>query len=602
MNENTFNEEARRLVIVPTERLESRLGDPSVAGNPLSHARAVALDEQDAFPEENRLALHAAGFFDYLIPIQYNGKLASHEALIALTRAVSRRDLSTAIAVGQVLLGALPVWLAGSPAQAALLADEIRAGHLGCLALTERDHGSDLMANDMRAEAQTDGWRLSGEKWLINNATRGHTLCVLAKTRSAQGRDEMSVFFLRKSDLDGARVSNHAKILTHGIRGADISGIRFDACPLPAGAMLDKPGAGFAIVLKTLQVSRILCAGFSLGAADTAIRTALGFALARKLYGATVSELPAARQTLVAAYLDLLIAESVALVAARAIDHCRAPLTLWSAITKYFVPVTCDSVIRQAAVVLGARHYLRAEPGFAHFQKLMRDAQVVALFDGSTAVNLSIVAGELNTLSPGALAAQARPEQKETLAMLCASLPPAAPPSPLRATDLELGNQGRDDVIAGLFTLPPALAAEPAVATIITAAHELRAAVEALKAKGDFRPTSAPRALLAERYTRLFAAATVCQRRAQLDTSADHDPGLADCLALMLERCAGTLNGADDRRWSQDADRVQAVWARLLHQFEAHEMFALNCLRLAEAGSVIANWTDLNEKVDESLI
>src|SRR5207248_9375806 len=93
---------------------------------------------------------------------------------------------------------------------------------------------------------------------------------------------------------------------------------------------------------------------------------------------------PAARESLAGCIADVRICEVVSLAAMRAVHAAPEQLSLWSAAVKYFVPTTVERVLRELAVVYGARHYLRANL----FQKISRDHAVVPLFDGSTAVNL----------------------------------------------------------------------------------------------------------------------------------------------------------------------------------------------------------------------
>ena len=103
--------------------LEQHLGDPREAKHALSFASAVALDEAEAFPQPHVDALVRWGYLRHMVPLANGGKLGSFEEAAALQRAVARRDLTSAIALGQSFLGSVAVWLAGSEAQRARVAD-----------------------------------------------------------------------------------------------------------------------------------------------------------------------------------------------------------------------------------------------------------------------------------------------------------------------------------------------------------------------------------------------------------------------------------------------------------------------------------------------
>ncbi|MBL8952374.1 MAG: acyl-CoA dehydrogenase [Myxococcaceae bacterium] len=405
--------------------LEQALGDAADPNNPFGWHQALALDEREAFPETLAAELARQGLLLHFIPKADGGRLGSITEAALLMRAAARRDLTAAIALGQAFLGSVPVWLRGSAGQRGRQAEALSAGRLAALALTEEAHGSDLLATETRAR---DG-RLTGAKWLINNATRAELVTVLARTNDREGLGALTLVHLDKRVARG--FTPLARLATHGIRGADISGLAFDG----AGPVshIGNDGSGMALVLEALQVTRIGCAAFSLGAADTALRLALDFAQGRKLYGATAFEIPHVRAVLTTAFLDLLIAEAVAVGAWRGLHTDPGQMSLASAVTKYFVPTRCEQLIRDVAVVFGARHWLRSGP----FQKLMRDASVVSLFDGSTAVNLEGIVLQLSRLKPATGSAARLARRFDTSSAL----------EPFTGNGLELMGPGFDDVL-----------------------------------------------------------------------------------------------------------------------------------------------------------
>lgn len=407
--------------------LEQALGDAGDRLNPYGWHQALAHDEREAFPEAlvNELIRH--GMLLAFVPKADGGLLDSVTEAALLMRAAARRDLTAAIALGQAFLGSVPVWLKGSPEQRARQAQALSSGKLAALALTEEAHGSDLLSTGTRLE----GGRLTGTKWLINNATRGELLTVLARSNERGGLSGCSLVQLDKPAAKG--FEHLPKIRTHGIRGADISGITFDGAG-PA-SLLGGEGTGLELVFKALQVTRIGCAAFSLGAGDTALRLALDFALSRKLYGGTAFDIPHARTVLTNAFIDLMIAEAVAIGAWRGLHLAPDQMSLASAVTKLFVPTRVEQLIRDAAVIFGARHWLRDGP----FQKVMRDASVVSLFDGSTAVNLEGIVLQLGRLKahPDPLRLQ-RVEKRFDVNL---------PLPPFTGEGLELMGPGYDDVL-----------------------------------------------------------------------------------------------------------------------------------------------------------
>lgn len=436
--------------------LERYLGDPSNPAGLFCFKRALELDERDEYPEEACGLLNGWGFQDYYVPSQAGGKLGSYEELMSLLRVVARRDLTVAIAHAKTYLGAVSVWVAGDARRQQRLAGVIKEGVQVALALTEKEHGSDLLRGEVKAEGGGDGYLLSGEKWLVNNATRSAALTVLARTEPKGGPRGFSLLFVEKEDLSEGSYAHLPRLKTHGIRGTDISGIRFKECRLREDSLIGAEGGGIEIILKALQITRTIVPALSLGAGDSALRTTLAFAISRKLYGDSVFNIPHAQGTLVDAFLDQLIGECTAVAAVRSLHVAPEQASVLSAVAKYFVPTTVENLIGNLSVVLGARSYLRDDPGWGVFQKIVRDNAIAGLFDGSTIVNLNATGLQLPQLCERhERDASANSDELQSRLQLIfdldAQLPPFAPEK------LSLTARGRNDVLQGIGRAPAQL-------------------------------------------------------------------------------------------------------------------------------------------------
>jgi alkylation response protein AidB-like acyl-CoA dehydrogenase len=366
-----------------------------------SPARCADLDRREAFPADACLALDDLRLHLHYVPVRHGGRLASYEELLLLLRTVARRDLTVAVAHGKTFLGAVSVWVAGDPDQAGRLGADVADGAIVAWGLSERDHGSDLLAGRVAAARTGRGWRLNGEKWPVNNATRGHVVCVLARTDPAGGPRGFSLLLADKRALPAHGFRCLPKEPTHGIRGADISGIAFTGAELPDGALVGRPGEGVDAVLRALQVTRTICASLSLGAADRALELALDFAATRALYDRRLADLPPVRRTLGEAAATLLLAEALSVVASRAVHALPAEMSVLSAAVKSLVPALVDELIGRLRDLLGLRAFLAAEHAHGAFQKLERDHRIVAIFDGTTFVNMSALINQFPRLARG---------------------------------------------------------------------------------------------------------------------------------------------------------------------------------------------------------
>ncbi|SDD96572.1 acyl-CoA dehydrogenase family protein [Actinokineospora iranica] len=371
------------------ERLERALGDPGDPAAVFSYARCADLDDADEFPAEICRALDEFGLARHYVPVEFGGGLADYQDCLQTMRMVARRDVTVAVAHGKTYLGAVSVWVGGTRAQAERVGALVGAGVPVSWALTERAHGSDLLAGEVTATPEAGGYLLDGEKWLINNATRGAALCVLARTSAGGGPRGFGVFFVEKSALATESYRHLPKQRTHGIRGADISGVAFDGALLGPGDLIGGPGAGLESVLKGLQLTRTLCCALSLGASDHALGVATRFALGRELYGRGLADLPAARRVLATAFADHLLAEAVSVVSARSVQTLTGEMSVLAAAAKYLVPTRTEAMIARLRRLVGARSLLRDAHEHGAFGKVERDHRIVSLFDGNTLVNLN---------------------------------------------------------------------------------------------------------------------------------------------------------------------------------------------------------------------
>lgn len=425
--------------LTPAE-LERRLGDPWREEGVLPVPAVLAAAEQGELVWPALSTLAGWGLPAALVPAAAGGGMRSVADSFGLLRVVARRDPQLAVGYGSTFLGAVPVWLFGSPDQQRWLAGRVTAGEFGACAISEREHGSDLARTGFRADRQAGTYRLTGQKWPVGNARRGTFVTLLAGT----GGHTCSLLLLDKAQLPADGWQELPRAATLGLTGHDLSGLSFQDCPVPASTVLGTGGTGLAQILKTLQVTRPLVSGISLGALDSALRLTIGYARERRLYGWPLTGHPVIREILLRAYLTLLVGECVAVPVARALSAAPERLHRWSAVTKYLVPVLVEQALAELATVLSARYYIQDEPLSRGFAKLQRDHAAMSIFDGTTHVSLAAVAGS----AAGALEPTTGPEADRLRAGLFGWDRPAPAWQPA-GDRLRLAGHGPDEILGG---------------------------------------------------------------------------------------------------------------------------------------------------------
>jgi hypothetical protein len=225
-------------------------------------------------------------------------------------------------------------------------------------------------------------------------------------------------------------------------------------------------------------------------------------------------------------------------------------MTLFSAIVKYYVPTAIENVLRNLAMVLAARYYLREVHWCGIFQKMLRDNAITPLFDGSTPVNLQTIAlhlrqqkrGEDVDLAP--LFDQHRP------------LPSFAPEK------LEITNRGRNDVLTSLWDT------------------DLNEMDELLTEYERFREESADSFEAAKTYC-VFHAAAVCVQMWKHNRSGFF--AKPEWLVLVLDRLLTTLQPA---RLLQPRPYVANAAQQLVELFESNKSFSIVPIQLAQTKAI----------------
>lgn len=373
--------------------------DTALSEVPATGRRIAELDATEEFPAPFVDRLDAFGLPAYYVPTGWGGAVEDHELLLRLWRTVARRDLSAVVAHGKTYLGAASVWIAGDAEQAATTAARILDGGQVAWALSEPDHGADLLNGEATATAYRDGYRLDGVKWPVNNATRARYLTVLARTGKAGTGRGQSLFLVDKAALAPGTWQTLPKEPTHGIRGVDISGIAFQDAKLPASALIGAEGTGAETVLRALQLTRTLCAALSLGSGEHALRLAAAFAAERIIQRGPLLGRAYPRAIVGRCAALLAAAEATALVSARSIHTLTGEMSVISAVVKALAPTLIDAMLGELAELLGARSFLTDVYAHGAFQKIGRDHQIVAVFDGSTPVNRSALAQQFPRLA-----------------------------------------------------------------------------------------------------------------------------------------------------------------------------------------------------------
>lgn len=338
------------------------------------------------------------------------GEHATAWHLSALQAELAAADGTLAITVGVNGLALLPIHLDADDALRKRVFERVAEGEMGAMLLTEWAHGSDLLANETRAVRSSDGYQVDGTKALINGGSRHNLLTVLARTRDRTLRTpqdrraalgDHTLLWMERSDAVVA-TARHPTLPT---RGADISQVEFRRAVVPRQAVVGREGDGFAVVRRTLTISRGGIAALAAGATAAVHAQARAYAESRVVYGAPIAQLDAIADHL--AELAELDAECSA-IAARAAAYANAfgvDAAPHTAAAKLVAPRIAERATELARRVLGSRALLE-DHDLARF---IRDVPLYGIFDGTQHVMLEELSFGLDRLCRGRRLDEANP-------------------------------------------------------------------------------------------------------------------------------------------------------------------------------------------------
>jgi alkylation response protein AidB-like acyl-CoA dehydrogenase len=354
--------------------------------------RAAEIDEKQEFPWDLKELLAQQDLLGTCFEERHGGTNLDTIAQSILIEEIARADATTSLIPIVQKLGALPIMLAGSEEQQGRYLPRLASGEwLIAFALTEAAAGSDVASNRMRARRDGDDYVLDGSKRFITHGSIANVLTVFALTDADKGgRNGMSAFIVETETLGFAAPRVEHKM---GIRGSPTAELTFDAVRVPEANRLGREGEGFKIAMETLDRSRLGIAAQAVGIAQGALDAAIGYAADRSQFGQRVVEFQGIQWMLADMASQTEAARQLTYAAAARVDAGASDLPYWTSSAKLVAGDTAMKVTTDAVQILGGYGYITEYP----VERMMRDAKITQLYEGTQQIQRLIVARQLLT-------------------------------------------------------------------------------------------------------------------------------------------------------------------------------------------------------------
>ncbi len=351
---------------------------------------AAHYDETEEFPWPVLKKASEVGLLAYAIPEEFGGAGITSQ----VTNCIVQEELfwgcaGIATSMGAIMLGALPILVAGSDAQKKkylTMLTELKPDKmpkLGAFALTEPEAGSDAASLKTSAKKVPGGYVLNGTKHFITNGGIADVYTVFATLDPAKGADGITAFIVEGS-TKGVKPGKKEKKM--GIRASHTAQVHFDDVVVPEENLLGAEGEGFFVAMQTLDLSRPMVAVGAVGIARAAFEAALQYSMERKQFGRPIAKQQAISFMLADMATQIDAARLLCWRSAWLLDHDE-PSMKESSMAKSFAPDVAMQVTTDAVQIFGGVGYTRDYP----VEKFMRDAKIMQIYEGTTQIQKLVI-------------------------------------------------------------------------------------------------------------------------------------------------------------------------------------------------------------------
>jgi acyl-CoA dehydrogenase len=329
------------------------------------------------------------GLFGLTIPEEYGGIGLDLAGKCAVEEEMGKTNYGFATLIGNHTgISTAGIVALGNEAQKRKYLPKMAAGEwIGAFALTEPQAGSDPASMRTRAERKGDKYILNGEKIFITNAILANVFTVMAVTDPSKGIKGVSAFILERGFKGFTIGKNELKMGMHGCTTAPLA---FTDCEVPAENLLGGEGLGYIQAMKTLTAGRVTVSARCCGMMDKLIAQCVDYMKVRTQGGKKLAD----HQGLQWMLADMSVARDAARgLTYRAIDTLLRGErgTMEASAAKLFSTEALGRVVDAAVQIHGGMGYMR-EMGI---ETTYRDARIVRIYEGTSAIQRNIIAGQL---------------------------------------------------------------------------------------------------------------------------------------------------------------------------------------------------------------
>ncbi|EHD2240069.1 isovaleryl-CoA dehydrogenase [Vibrio vulnificus] len=350
---------------------------------------AADIDRANHFPEHLWTKLGAMGLHGVTVSEEYGGAEMGYLAHVVAMEEISRASASVALSYGaHSNLCNNQIYRNGNAQQKAKYLPALISGeHIGALAMSEANSGSDVVSMQLKAKEKGDHFVLNGSKMWITNGPDAHTLVVYAKTNPKAEAHGITAFIIERA-FPGFHSAQ--KLDKLGMRGSNTSELVFEDCLVPKENVLGEVNHGVQVLMSGLDYERVVLAGGPIGIMRSCLDAVIPYIHDRKQFGQPIGEFQLVQGKLADMYTQMNAARSYVYTVAAACDRGEVTRKDAAGVILYSAELATRMAL-DAIQLLGGNGYVNEFPT----GRLLRDAKLYEIGAGTSEIRRMLIGREL---------------------------------------------------------------------------------------------------------------------------------------------------------------------------------------------------------------
>ncbi|WP_394496028.1 isovaleryl-CoA dehydrogenase [Shewanella sp. ENK2] len=350
---------------------------------------AAQVDQDNTFPNHMWPVLGEMGLLGVTVPEEFGGANMGYLAHVVAMEEISRASASIGLSYGaHSNLCVNQINRNGNAAQKAKYLPKLVSGeHIGALAMSEPNAGSDVVSMKLQARKEGDRYILNGNKMWITNGPDADTLVIYAKTDIDKGPHGITAFIVEKTFKGFSTAQKLDKL---GMRGSNTCELVFEDCEVPEENILGGLNNGVKVLMSGLDYERVVLSGGPLGIMNACMDIVVPYIHEREQFGKSIGEFQLIQGKIADMYTGMNAAKSYVYNVAKSCDRGETTRKDAAGAILYSAELATKMAL-DAIQLLGGNGYINEYAT----GRLLRDAKLYEIGAGTSEIRRMLIGREL---------------------------------------------------------------------------------------------------------------------------------------------------------------------------------------------------------------